>query len=128
MKVEIEITQQQIADLLTDALEGGHNYWYEIKKQNPPTQFTFRIDKDRVYEHIDFPMNPGGYLVIKQTVDESGPGARRLTLQRLEAGMRDLAASEKYRHHFVDILKEDTDGTTADVFLQFALYGDVLFG
>jgi hypothetical protein len=132
MKVEIEITDKQIGDLLTTALEGGSNYWYEIVKyQRPPgfaDDWTYRVDTDRrsIFNHIDYPMNAGGSITIK-SMEEPERCAVTLTRAKLRRGMQALASSKEYAHHFFDVLKEDMDDTTADVFLQFCLYGDVIY-
>lgn len=154
MKVEVEITDEQIANLLISAFEGGSNYWYEISGQKKPDKYRLFCGKPfekadtqdhyeatgmwlqafpdgrwlQVFPHVDYPMNPGGQLIIKQTVDKNGPGRRKLDRTAIERGMNELAASEKYRHHFVDIVKDDTGATTGDVFLQMCLYGDVIYG
>ncbi len=123
MKVEIEITDQMIGDLLTTALEGGSNYWYEIVKyQRPPGSadfWVYRVDTDKrtVFNHIDYPMNVGGSLTIKSLEEPERRGVV-LTRARLRKGMQALASSKEYAHHFHDIMKEDIDNTTADVFLQ----------
>lgn len=142
--VEVHVTPEQIANLLVSAFEGGSNYWYEITKFGKPKVFdTFcgltlaQLQKTgevagnkgpKIFPHVDYPMSTGGYLLIKQTVDEGGPGVRKFTWTSIARGLRDMAASETYQHHFLDILKDETDATTADVFLQFCLYSDVLFG
>jgi hypothetical protein len=36
--------------------------------------------------------------------------------------------AEKYREDFADFLSQDDDANTSDIFLQLALYGEVIFG
>jgi hypothetical protein len=35
--------------------------------------------------------------------------------------------TEKYTHHWRDLMAENDDATTADVFLQMSLFGDILY-
>lgn len=128
MKITVEVPMKCIENLLVSALEGGANYWYEISNKRKPKKYTFRTSETKIYPHIDYPLNPGGALMIKQHVDPDGPGARILDLTTIARGLQAMADSPLYKHHFSDILREDTDSTTGDVFLQLALYGDVLFG
>lgn len=143
MKVTVEITPEQIACLLVSAFEGGSNYWYEITKQKRPTKFDLYCGKPedkadfrgtdgkpQIFPHVDFPMNPGGSLTISSTeaTTEDGPGPRVLSLTTIQRGLQDMAKSADYAHHFADIIRDDTDATTGDVFLQFCLYGEVLYG
>jgi hypothetical protein len=129
MKVEIEVSDEMIGNLLTNAFEGGSNYWYQIvrqkKPQSNPEKWVYRSSSQTVFPHIDYPMN-GGHLVIK-SVEEPEGFPRFLNRKVIARGLQDLANSKDYRHHFADILKEDDDQITADVFLQFCLYGDVLY-
>lgn len=130
MKLEFEVSDEVIGDLLVNAFEGGSNYWYKIEKYQRPTgaadTWAYRVDKRKVFQHVDYPMNVGGALVITST-EEPEKGEFVLTRQKLYEGMRKLANSEPYRFHFFDVLTENDDATTADVFLQFALFGDVIY-
>jgi hypothetical protein len=36
--------------------------------------------------------------------------------------------ADKYPRHIADILSENDDATTGDVFLQLCLFGDVVYG
>lgn len=126
MRANVEVSEDEIENLIVSALEGGSNYWYQIVRQREPRKFLFRSDAKKIFSHIDYPMNPGGSLTIRST-EEPERAARTLSLTTIKRGVKALAASKEYRHHFTDILKEDTDQTTGDVFLQFCLYGEVLY-
>jgi hypothetical protein len=60
--------------------------------------------------------------------DHEGERNYTLTLAHIKRGIQKLANSKEYAHHFSDILKENTDQTTGDVFLQFCLFGKVKYG
>jgi len=124
MKVQIEVTDQMIADVLTSGLEGGVGYWSQIQKHIKPKSLDFRIDKEHVFEHIDFPMNKGGAIVLKDLESNKN---YTLTLPKLRRAVK-LMASGKYKHHFNDMINENSDAITGDVLIQLAVLGDVIYG
>jgi hypothetical protein len=147
VNIKVEVTNEQIANLLVSAFEGGSNHWYEIVSKRKPTKMvtycgvsaaqamssttlgcSLIATGPTIFAHVDYPMNPGGSVTVVQHIEDEGPGRRVLNRKRLEEGLQELAASKEYRHHFVDILRDDTDATTGDVYLQFCLYGEVLYG
>lgn len=132
MKVTTEIPLQRVSDLLCNALEGGSNYWYEIVGYVKPSEFTFNpssdLDKDPdKFKHLSYPVNPGGALLIKST-EEPRKHAKRLDLESIERGLTLMANTMTYAHHWVNFLKENDDAETGDVFLQFCLFGEVIYG
>ena len=130
-KVCVEVDDQKIQDQLCSAFEGGSNYWYFIEESINPTETRYLSDVPTA----------GGFLVI--TAMERGPYSLDLdeglldldkcamlpaVLDRkaCERGLQVMAVS--YPKHFADVVNEDGDATTGDVFLQCALYGEVIFG
>ncbi len=49
-----------------------------------------------------------------------------LTLGKIKKGLTIMA--KKYPKHFASILEENTDADTADVLLQCALFGELIYG
>ena len=130
-KVTLEIPAERVASLLVSAFEGGSNYWYTIKDRKiphgSPMDWDFRLDKNDVFPHVDFPMNEGGALII-QDLEDGHPEGQEWTLDQaaLARGLQLMA--QKQPRHFSDMLKEDDDAVTADVFLQLCLFGEVVYG
>jgi hypothetical protein len=52
----------------------------------------------------------------------------RLDRETVEKGLQLLANTEKYVHHFSNILQDNADAETGDVLIQFALFGDAIYG
>ena len=123
--VPIEIDEKRIAGLLCSAFEGGSNYWYQIERFITPPAVTVRSDEDRVYRHLDYPLNDGGALEIANTEDPS-LGVKTLDRASIERGLALMGT--KYPQHMADFLQENDDATTGDVFLQCCLYGEILLG
>jgi len=135
-----EIDYARVADLLCCAFEGGSNYWYEITERHAPAHFDFYSNADlgreagappKVYPHLDYPLNPGGHLLIKAVEDGgytevNGAVEWALDLGTVKAGLLKLA--EEYPSSFSDFVNENEDAETGDVFLQLCLFGEVIFG
>jgi len=123
LKVELEMPEQRIQDLLCNALEGGSNYWYVIKDKRYPegqTKESLGIE----FEHIELPLK-GGTLVIGD-FEAEGDEDKELNREAIEKGLKVMA--EKYPRHFGDWMAENDDAITGDVFLQCCLFGEVVYG
>lgn len=122
--------KDQVSDLLATAFEGGSNYWYEIQEFVEPEQvdfrcFTFASDPEphRLY---DYPLCTGGAVIISDNEGDPEYASKRLDLQSIDRGLGLLAA--KYPQRMDNIVRENYDAEDADVFLQLALFGEVVFG
>lgn len=130
MQVTLKIDDEKIASAIISAFEGGSNYWYFIDEFHRPdgeqALWPYREDSGKVFKHVDYPMNPGGYLLIHSD-EEPEKGQFKLDRQAIETGLQKLAESADYSHHFRDLAGDNADAITGDVLLQFALFGDVLY-
>lgn len=115
---------RRVGDLLCSAFEGGSNYWCHIDEFHEPPKIAFRWDSKNLYKHVDYPLNPGGYLLISDPEDGEGD-QHRLDLNSLQNGLRVMNA--KYPEHWRDFMAEADDATTGDVFLQCCLFGEVIY-
>ncbi len=122
IELVLKVSHERINDLICGAFEGGSNYWYCIGSFNYPdgeTKESLGIE----FEHMELPMK-GGSLTI--TVEEEDDG-KIYTLDK-EACIRGLKVmAEKYPEHFADWRNEDDDATTADVYLQCCLFGEIVY-
>ena len=120
--VKTTIDAQRVADLMVAALEGGSNYWIdrvEIVRVAPkPEGSTYPWYAHReVFEDRDVQ-----FKVFEE--DEAEP--KLFTFDSIQKGLDVL--SEKYPTRIAEILSENYDADTADVFLQCCLLGDVVYG
>lgn len=122
MKLDVPI--QRISDLLCCALEGGSNYWYTIDKFIKPL-VAWHGGKIE-YRHLDYPLSPGGALMISDKEGEEGTPTYRLDVLAIEKGLKIM--NEKFSHHFSNWLEENDDAETGDVFLQCCLFGELVYG
>lgn len=125
-----EITFETIGYLLDTAFEGGSNYWYFIKGRTVPPAITFQTDPRHLCWYTDYPLNVGGDLIITVKDGEDFCDFKgkeyHLNLKTIEDGLRIM--QEKYPRHFNDVLDDNYDAETGDVFLQCCLFNDAIFG
>jgi hypothetical protein len=128
MKLSIE--HKRLQNLLVGALEGGSNYWYSAAEAVLPAGDTYKdirpggkyADPDDYYHPLQIvPFVPGGKLRFQH---EDGPA--EVNAEKLTAGLRLMR--EKYPKHYADVIGENDDATTADVLLQLAAFGEIIYG
>ena len=127
--VTTTITLEQVDDLLTCAFEGGSNYWYTIKRTIEPTEILYKTD---IFEdgksYLTPALNPGGALVIiDREEDEEDAKEYILDLKSIENGLI-IMSEDQYSFHMNNLLTENEDAETGDVFLQLCLFGKIVFG
>ena len=124
--ISVEIPWNRIQDLLCCAFEGGSNSWYKITEFGEPANFEIRTDPGRIFRHMDYPVNDGGYLIIVCMNEDKPQTLYRLDRCTLEKGLHRFA--KKYPKHFGDFVQENDDAITGDVFLQTCLFGEIVYG
>ena len=127
MKIELNFTDKQIADLLCSAIEGGSSYWCSIgrvvdgKRDVDPYG-----DDGRSGTVYIAAFSTNGYVEIIDNEADEGKAAYILDRAVLERGLQVMA--KKAPRHFGDFISEHDDGDTGDVFLQCCLFGEVVYG
>lgn len=119
--LNIPVSRQTLRDLLCTAVEGGSNYWAEFRD----CERTDDLDYIRVR------------VVEKEASTDKPRKNVYVTAEDLASGLERLAkvvTNEDTAHqfsaagqHFAAALG-DHDATTADVVLQMAVFGDVVYG
>jgi hypothetical protein len=120
--ISIPVTAEKICGVLITACEGGINYWCD--KVRPHREADMKRHKDvlRKFEY--------GYLPLA-LIDDAGLEFNvedkwvLLTRNKIALGIQ--AMVEKCPHHFADFFKEGGDATTADVFIQMCLFGEIIY-
>jgi hypothetical protein len=129
ISVKVPITKQRISDLLCSAFGGGSNYWYMIDEFIKPPKLEWQADPERVYWHLDYPLNEGGALVISDKEDDEpvkGKKTYHLDLKSITKGVQTF--TDKYPYQFSGFLADNDDAITGDCFLQCCLFGEVIYG
>lgn len=111
-----------IGYLLVDALEGGSNYWYAIRREELPKQKPGELICDAILRSL---IQEKGKLDIYDLEDENEL-LGTLTLESMLNAF-DLM-EEKWPRHYADLLNDNADSSTADVWFQLATMKDIVFG
>jgi len=111
-------TRNTVEDWLICAFEGGSNYWID--------QVRLKSDDDDrdVYRSA---FDSGVLITVSAEHGDPNSGQDFLlapeSIQRGTQAMADNAPS-----HFADFIDENYDATTSDVWLQYCLFGKVIYG
>jgi hypothetical protein len=138
--IPIKVTEGRARDLLCSALEGGSNYWYVIADYEFADGVSyddfqrggkFGPDPADPYWHPSqlIPFHEGCALLIedREGVEIGGKTQWRLDREAMKQGL--VLMGEKYRDtHWSNFVCENDDADTADVWLQLALFNEVVFG
>lgn len=133
----MSVSEEQIEDLLCSAFEGGSGYWARVKKGKEPKkkcEYTFQC-----------PLRGGSFIVVDledsmtdkeyqnggvEKAKVSDHGVYEVGIKEIKCGlqkMSELAIGEG-GHHFLNVLRGETDAETGDVFLQCCIFGKIVYG
>ena len=112
--------QQRIKDLFTTAFEGGSNYWAEMRVNLKPIN-QHLSPSERIFEAV---MRGNEFRIFD--VENPSDVLGKLNKANLNKGYSLMIAN--HEEHYADVLSERWDASTADVFLQLAVLGEITFG
>lgn len=115
-QIEVNLTQKDIDDIMVTALEGGITGWCRHVK----------VVGNFLGEYASDQISRGGSLVL---YDAEGSDKWELTLEKFLNGMK-LYFEDGCHVQVEDgcIDPGDIDANDADCIIQFALFGEVVFG
>ena len=142
MKINsITLTNEDAADIVHGAIEGGTNYWAECRNYNwqdwyekDPLRSTPRYDGERIKDL------PDDYVFVEIREDEESLGEEvkdaqwyKITKHNLEKGVIALIENNPHLIHGVSHrgngdVEFDFDATSCDVIFQYAVFGEVVYG
>ncbi|RJQ25042.1 hypothetical protein C4577_06565 [Candidatus Parcubacteria bacterium] len=129
VQTEVEIPLPKMRDLLVSALEGGSNYWVDQlkfdfgdKKKEECVMLDEYSEEPLPLKYV-LPFFPGTSLLIKPVEERK---YYELNLTVICHGLQEMA--NVFPVHFKNILEDNDDAETADVFLQVALFGELVYG
>ena len=126
LTIQHEITDSRLAHLLCTALESGHSSWAQITHTEEPKVPDRQKPWGDEYtpSYIYSPLSKGGFIQICDIED----GGKKYAIARLNLQQGLITMATDYPKHFADFLTGNDDAITADVFLQCAVLGDVVYG
>jgi hypothetical protein len=119
MQLTITISNQTIGDLLVTALEGGINYWCDratVKRENGQ-----RLSNNEIVDHPDW--LPGCEFTFRDADDGI---EQTIGFEAFNTALETMVAN--HPKHFADIINDNHDADTADVLVQLALFGELVYG
>jgi hypothetical protein len=131
MKITIDLPDTHMLNMLCNAsyrdytaLDGELEKAYKWAKENPEAMAEYSLPEcwePQVFAYLR--SNAKNKIFIR---DEYSDDVLALTWGKMCKAMQLMA--NNYSNHLDDLMQENDDATTADVFLQLSLFGDVIYG
>ncbi len=121
----IDIQPDRIRDLVVNAVEGGISYWCE---EFSPFYIDIIKEKGRVWYDQEELYTKEFSIKIILRADDDFNGKKEFYLHPagINKGLQIMA--EKYSWHLNNIIQENDDAETADVFIQLAIFDEIVYG
>jgi len=121
MKVELDIPDQDIIDVMVTALEGGSNYWYDLP------------DTSMVRKHYGKETNLSGAEKVVKAVLEHNEVVPVYDIEDDDYHLGDISQKNFKRGLQLFMADDrtweaDMDAGEADVFFQFVVMGEIVYG
>ena len=126
--VPTEITIERLKDLLCAAFEGGIDYWGFAKHISLDER-----DELKTEFYHERPAMGGSLTILdNETQEELGI----LDMKSMEQALQYMAdGTDKngkdcphFKKHLADVIRENEDANTGDLFVQLAVMGEIVYG
>jgi hypothetical protein len=124
IQVNQEVTLEHFETIIVGALEGGSNYWYCLGEGIPPRDENHSPLSTRVAHKLF--NDPTYQLQIMDLEDEEREVLGYVTQESMLNAFHIIA--KQYPWHYSNLIGENDDAETADVFFQVATMGEIVFG
>lgn len=127
-KVTTQVSAQIIQDNIVSAFEGGSNYWLQDGRIElvKPTYNELGGREEKVVWYGRSTANVFEHDEFEITIDVPDDELHTLNREAISNGLSLMA--EQHASHFLDLVREEGDAGTADLFLQLCLFGEVVYG
>jgi hypothetical protein len=128
-KAQDEVCEQEVADLICTAFEGGIGHWAKIAGyKKPENVFKWGLGSyigGGVYKYVQYPMSEGGAVMLKD-IEGDDDEQWALDLPAIKRGLTIMAS--RYPEHYSNFRKDQSDAETGDVFIQCCIFGELVYG
>lgn len=122
VEMEVTITQEDVDDIMATALEGGITYW--CCEAEVVGEYLGKYASDQI--------SRGGILKLYDNEEDE---VYELTLEKFKKGVMMYLSDPQAPYNIIDGDRGDyildcgmVDGDVADMIVQYALFGEVMFG
>lgn len=124
LKIELEISEEKISELLTTAFYGAVNYWAVHTYCKIPDHV--RILRIPFEDSLAMCLMqiPGYYFEIWEN-DETEIIKHKIDLEKIKKGLRIMAKKDS---RFYDFLEDGFDAEIADITIQYICFGEIIYG
>lgn len=114
----------KIVNAIIGAFEGGSTYWLRAADYGYTPD---GIEGSPLYAEDQF-WAKGGKMSVSydDPEDEEHRASKEISLIEIKQGLRSMA--EKDPRHFGDLVSENDDAITHDVFIQHVIFGEIIYG
>ncbi|NCA16785.1 MAG: hypothetical protein EBS90_07040 [Betaproteobacteria bacterium] len=131
----VELEPKDVVDIVHNAIEGGINYWGECKGykwtewyEPDPNRSTDSVQFERVKELPEDYV----YVYVREDEDQGDPTRDPNTwvpIRKADVARGLALALAKHPHLYTARDSElDTDATGAEVVIQYAIFGELVYG
>lgn len=129
--IKMELSPKRITHLITNAIESGAiNYWANEaipSKKAQELEEKYWYTEERVLTGVE---NKRAMFYLKYDLPDldegNGKGKKAITPAAITRGLKSMMINSP--HAFAAWLAEEDDSTTADVFMQHVVFGEVIYG
>jgi hypothetical protein len=133
IKTTRTVTAERVTNLFCSSFEGSYSPW--LNKVRNLSGEPVRTPDEKGYPWYSIPAYVDGDFAFEVTYDDpnaeedddGNPGQKTMTLKRadIERGLEVLAS--KYPKHFADLMDENDDALTADLYMQCIVFGEEVY-
>ena len=124
--------REDLTNLLSVATYG--NYWPVVRTYKSDAEAGLFSDCDCYEDKLAVALLNGKGVVVydqyviedAETEEERAEGRHPITLDNVKKGLELM--QEKYPNHYADLVEENDDAITGDVWLQLAVFGELIYG
>jgi hypothetical protein len=120
--IEKALTEYDIETIIVDGFEGGIGYWAGLRKSDNKETFELKPSDEPTSTWSTKVLIEGGSIYLHDCEEETDE-LWELTLPKLLEGYKLNCIN---RPHDNDL--ENGDATTMDCIIQYALFGDIVYG
>lgn len=118
-----KVDWDKIVNAIIGAFEGGSTYWLRT------ADYVYQPDDvqgNPLYAETDFWAKGGKMKLTFDDPEGDDLATKEISIDEIRKGLRSMATKDP--RHFGDLLSENDDAATHDVFVQHVLFGEVIYG